>query len=73
MPENVGEVDVQGEAADFAQQHDVVSNLSDPFALSRAKMSTLIQCMDRRRRYGAVIEKMKLGSEILLGKRPKSL
>ena len=75
MPENVGDVDVQAEAAVFAQQHDVVSKLSDPFALSRAKdVTTLIQCMDRRRRYGVVIEKEEIKDlEILLGQRPKSL
>ena len=47
MPENVGEVDVQAEAAVYAQQHDVASKLSDPFAVSRAKdVTTLIPLMN---------------------------
>lgn len=75
MPENVGEIDVQAEAAVYAQQHDVESKLSDPFAMSRAKdVTTLIQCMDRRRRYGEVIEQAELDDlGLLLGQRLESL
>lgn len=75
MPEDVGEIDVQAEAAVYAQQYDVESKLTDPFAISRAKdVKTLIQCMDRRRRYGAAIEGAELDDlEQLLGQRPDGL
>ena len=74
MPESAGEKDVLADAAIYAQENDVMTKLSDPFAQSRADaVGTLIACMDRRRRFGPAIEEIdrdELGE--LLGKRPPS-
>jgi len=57
MPEGEGQRDVLAEAAVYAQRNDVVPRLGNAFATSRAKdVTTLIECMDRRRRYGPALE-----------------
>jgi aminoglycoside phosphotransferase (APT) family kinase protein len=75
MPEAEGEPDVLAEAAVFAQDRDVAPALVDAFATSRARdVATLVQCMDRRRRYGEAIdaaEREDLGA--LLGRTPASV
>ncbi|MBT4518973.1 MAG: phosphotransferase family protein [Halieaceae bacterium] len=75
MPESMGEADVVAEAAIYAQEHDVASKLTDPFAVSRANdVKTLIQCMDRKRRYGDAIESAELDDLVeIVGRRPASL
>lgn len=69
MPESEGESDVLAEAAMYAQRNDVASRLDGAFAKSRAKdVATLVECMDRKRRYGpalAAIEADEIGA--LLG------
>ena len=75
MPEDVGETDVLAESALYAQERDVATALSDPFAASRARdVKTLVACMDRKRRYRKAledIERDELGE--LLGRRPHSV
>ena len=74
-PATDGESDVIAEAAMYAQQHEVVSKLTDPFAISRANdVHTLIHCMDRRRRYGASVERAVLQDlGALLGQKQHNL
>jgi len=73
MPEDEGERDVLAEAALFAQANEVVPAVGDPFARSRARdVATLVACMDRRRRFGAAIERIELDAiGELLGRRPR--
>jgi hypothetical protein len=75
MPEEVGQPDILADAATYAQDHDIAPLVEDPFALSRVRdVKTLIACMDRRRRYGHMLESIEcdeLGA--LLGSRPASL
>ena len=75
MPESEGESDVLAEAAMYAQQHDVAEAIGDGFAAQRAKdVKILIECMDRKRRYGKAIDAAEceeMGA--LLGKRPNSV
>jgi aminoglycoside phosphotransferase (APT) family kinase protein len=75
MPEGEGAPDVLAESAMYAQQHDVATAIEDGFAAQRAKdVNVLVECMDRRRRYGSAIDAIEceeLGE--LLGKRPASL
>ena len=70
MPEGAGEKDVLAEAAVYAQNQDVAPKIESAFAVSRAReVSTLLECMDRKRRYGptlASIEVDEIGA--LLGK-----
>jgi aminoglycoside phosphotransferase (APT) family kinase protein len=75
MPEGMGESDVVAEAAIYAQQHDIESKLTDPFAISRARdVKTLIECMDRKRRYGAAIEIAELDDLVeVIGERASDL
>ena len=57
MPEGAGERDVLAESAVYAQTHDVKPRLEDSFAASRARdVTTLIECMDRKRRYGPALD-----------------
>jgi aminoglycoside phosphotransferase (APT) family kinase protein len=75
MPADVGEVDVLAEAAMFAQRNDVQPGLDSAFQKSRSKdVTTLIECMDRRRRYGPALEAIET-DEIgaLLGREPSSM
>ncbi len=53
LPDAEGTKDVLAEAAAYAQERDVLPAVDDPFAASRARdVTTLIACMDRRRRHG---------------------
>ena len=57
LPEGEGQRDVLAEAAVYAQRNDVGPQLENAFATSRAKdVTTLIECMDRKRRYGPALE-----------------
>jgi hypothetical protein len=57
LPEGEGQRDVLAEAAVYAQRNDVGPQLENAFASSRAKdVTTLIECMDRKRRYGPALE-----------------
>src|SRR4029453_18705242 len=62
-------------AARFAVEHDLVPELSSPYARSRAnEVRILVEVMDRRRRFGpalAAAEREEQGA--LLGRRPKSV
>lgn len=75
LPDEAGEADVLAEAALYAQEHDVEPRLDDPFATSRARdVKTLIRCIERRRRYGALLEADELDDFAgLLGRRPATL
>ena len=68
----VGAKDVLAEAALYAQSHDVSKGLEDRFASQRAKdVSILIECMDRKRRYGAALDAIECEEMgVLLGARP---
>ncbi len=75
MPEAEGERDVLADAAIHAQERDVLPALERPFAASRARdVAALIGCMDRKRRYGARLEREELDElDALLGRRSASL
>lgn len=75
MPEGAGDVDVLAEAAVYAQRNDVQPKLDNAFEVSRSKdVTTLIECMDRRRRYGPTLEAIEM-DEIgaLLRRKPSSM
>ncbi len=75
FPEDEGEGDVLADAARYAQRHDVEPRLEDAFARQRARdVEILVDCMDRKRRYGGAIEAIEcdeMGE--LLGKRPATV
>ncbi|MCP4904535.1 MAG: phosphotransferase [bacterium] len=75
MPRDVSGDDVIAEAAMYAQEQDVARVIEDDFAARRAKdVKILIECMDRKRRYGAAIDAIEceeMGD--LLGARPSSV
>ncbi|MCH2173206.1 phosphotransferase [Myxococcota bacterium] len=75
MPEGTGHDDVLAEAAVYALENQVEPALSEDFAASRARdVKTLVACMDRRRRFGGLIDRAELDDlESLLGRRPQSL
>jgi aminoglycoside phosphotransferase (APT) family kinase protein len=75
MPVDAGEPDVLADAALYAQEHDVELRLDDPFAIQRARdVKTLVRCIDRRRRYGQLLEAEELDDlAALLDKRPTHL
>lgn len=75
MPEDVGEPDVIANAAMFALENDVTPTVEDAFAARRAQdVKILIECMDRRRRYGAAIDEIECDEmAALLGTPPKSV
>lgn len=74
MPEDGGEPDILADSAIHAQDNDVRPRLTDPFARSRAEaVKTLIACMDRKRRYGPVLDAIEREElRELLGVRPDS-
>ena len=75
MPEGIGEGDVLADSARYALSHDVVGAIDDGFAAQRAKdVEILVECMDRKRRYGSAIEEIEC-EEIgaLLGQKPRSV
>jgi len=75
MPEDVGKPDVLAEGALYAQDRDVTPKLTDRFSAQRAKdVRILIECMDRKRRYGAAIDAIECDEmTLLLGEQPRSL
>jgi aminoglycoside phosphotransferase (APT) family kinase protein len=75
MPDEAGEPDALAEEAALLQEHGVVPAITDPFAASQARqVKILVQCMDRRRRYGAAIAATELDElHQLLGTRSADL
>lgn len=75
MPEDVGSKDVLAEAALYAQRKDVAPKLDHSFAASRAKdVATLVECLDRRRRYGDALARIEIDeTAALLGRKASSL
>lgn len=75
MPDAVGTQDVLADSAVYAQQQDVVPSIEDRFAAQRAKdVQILIECMDRKRRYGAAIDRIECAEmATLLGSEPGSV
>ena len=75
MPEDEGEPDVLAEGALYAQDRDVTPKLEDKFSAQRAKdVRILIECMDRKRRYGAAIDAIECDEmTLLLGEQPRSI
>ena len=75
MPDAVSEADVLADHAVFLQQHDVIPNVGNPYSAAKAnEVRILVECIDRKRRYGArlaAIELDELGQ--LLGKRPDGI
>jgi aminoglycoside phosphotransferase (APT) family kinase protein len=74
LPDAEGDKDILASAAQYALEHDVRPATSTPFAASRVgDVSILVQCMDRRRRHGAMIDAMECDELAdLLGSRPAS-
>ena len=75
MPEDVGEPDVIAKGAMFALEHDVTPTIEDAFAARRAQdVKILVECMDRRRRYGSAIDEIECEEmTALLGTQPKTV
>lgn len=75
MPEGIGDEDVLARAAMYAQEHDVAGVVENKFAAQRAKdVKILIECMDRKRRYGAAIEAIECDEMgALLGRAPATV
>lgn len=75
MPVDVGETDVLAQSAVYAQSHDVEPGIVDDFARRRAvDVGILIECMDRKRRYGAAIDAIECDEMgALLGRAPASV
>jgi aminoglycoside phosphotransferase (APT) family kinase protein len=74
LPDVEGEDDILASAAQYALDKDVRPAVSTPFAASRVgDVSILVQCMDRRRRHGAMLDAMECDELTpLLGGRPPS-
>lgn len=67
--------DILADAAQYAIANDVMPAVDTAFAQSRLHdVEVLVQCIDRRRRFGAALERIEC-DEIggLLGRRPRSL
>lgn len=76
MPDDdVGERDVLAEAAVHALEHDVAPGIEVDFAARRAQdVKILIECMDRKRRFGALIDELECDEmTALLGTQPRSV
>lgn len=75
MPEDEGEPDVLANGAAYAMEKDIAPMIEDAFAARRAKdVKILIECMDRKRRYGAAIDEIECEEmTALLGSQPKSV
>jgi aminoglycoside phosphotransferase (APT) family kinase protein len=75
MPDGSGAGDILAEAAQYALANDVAPHVDGLFAVSRVEdVRILVQCMERRRRFGdalAVVECDEVGA--LLGRRPRTL
>lgn len=67
--------DILAAAAQYALEHDVQPAIDDAFAQSRVRdVSILVQCMERKRRFGATVAAMQLDElRSLLKSRPASL
>ena len=75
LPAGAGSSDILADAAQYALEHDVLPHVEGGFGASRAHdVSILVQCIDRRRRFGATLDAIEC-DEIgaLLGRRPKIL
>jgi aminoglycoside phosphotransferase (APT) family kinase protein len=74
LPDAPGDDDILADAAQYALANDVEPHLSDAFATSRAKdVNILVQCMDRRRRHGPMLDSIECDElTALLGSRPAS-
>jgi aminoglycoside phosphotransferase (APT) family kinase protein len=75
LPDDDGkDDDILAAAARFALDNDVRPDVHTPFARSRLDdVSILVQCMDRRQRYGPMLEAMERDElASLLGARPSS-
>ena len=72
LPDDDGEPDVLLDAAAFALENDVVPAIENPFAASRANdVKVLLQCADRRQRFGPTIDAAEVDElGALLGSRP---
>ncbi|HEX7095464.1 MAG TPA: phosphotransferase family protein [Acidimicrobiales bacterium] len=75
LPDDDSADDILAAAAQYALEHDVRPAVSDAFATSRiGDVAILVQCMERKCRYGALVEAMQLDELAkLLGSRPSSL
>jgi aminoglycoside phosphotransferase (APT) family kinase protein len=73
--EDPGPADVLADAAKYALANDVAAAVTDPFVLSRLNDARiLVDCMDRVRRFGPILEVVELDElELLLGVRPDSV
>lgn len=74
MPEDDGDKDILAEAALWSLERDVTPHVAEPFALSRLNdAAILIKIMDRKRRYGALLDAIECEEMApLLGARPVS-
>ena len=74
MPEDEGAKDVLAAAAVWSLEKDVAPHVTDAFAASRVNdASILVRIMDRRRRYGALLDEIECEElTSLLGARPDS-
>lgn len=74
MPEDEGAKDVLAAAAVWSLEKDVAPHVTDAFAASRVNdASILVRIMDRRRRYGALLDEIECEELTpLLGARPSS-
>jgi len=75
MPEPISHTDVLADHAVFIQEQDVIPALGNPYAAVKAnEVRVLVQCMDRKRRYGAQLAALELDELAqVLGRRPESL
>jgi hypothetical protein len=75
LPTETADADVLVDSARWAVTHDVAPAVTDAFAASRLNdVDILLQCLDRRRRYGGDIAAAELDDlSGLLGHRPSSL
>ena len=74
LPTDAGERDIVADAAIWSLEKDVTPHLDDAFARSRAgDAALLVRLMDRRRRYGHVLDEIECDELTpLLGARPDS-
>jgi aminoglycoside phosphotransferase (APT) family kinase protein len=74
LPDDDDGDDILAKAAQYALEHDVRPAVGTPFAQSRVgDVSILVQCIERRRRHGAMVASMECDElEPLLGSRPSS-
>jgi aminoglycoside phosphotransferase (APT) family kinase protein len=75
LPSESTDADVLVDAARWALEHDIGPDVSQAFATSRLRdVDILLQCIDRRRRYGADLAAAELDDlQQLLGSRPSTV